>query len=607
LSFNLRGVRRIYGTFGHLLKAYWKWFALGYGGLLGTILLHLARPWPLKLILDYVLVDRPLPAGAAGLVALVGDSAYALLTVCCVFMVLLVVLEGICSYVSKYSFAAAGHRMTNDVRQHVFYHLQVLPHAYHAASRSGDLVVRLTSDITCLRKLLITSLQDLAKYFLTFLGIVITLLLMDWQLTLLALAVVPVLYAMTFRFSGSIAEVAQTKRRRESDVASIVQETMTSMAVVQAFGQEAQEKQRLAKESDASLEADLRKARLAGTYRRAVQVLVAVGSAAVIWFGASRALSGELLPGDLIVFAAYLKNLYSPIGGFSDLVMEFAGNVVSGERIVEILEADVAVGDEPDAVPAPRLKGEVSFQGVTFGYRPGEPVLREVDFTVAPGRMVALVGSSGTGKSTLVSLLLRFYDPWEGRVLFDGADVRSFKVKSVREQMSVVLQEPILFRRSVRENIAYGKSGSTFDEVVQAAKAAQAHEFIERLPRGYETVCSERGLSLSGGERQRIAIARALLRDTPILILDEPASGIDAITEAELNTTLNTLMQGRTAFVIAHRLPTIKRADLILLIEEGRITGQGTHAELLERSSHYRELYALQDAPGGLYPDAPGS
>ena len=585
---------KLYATFGPHLKPYWKWFVLAYAGLLGTVLVNLIKPWPLKLIFDYVLLDKPMPERATYVTSILGDDKPTLLIVFCVCIVLVVVLDGLFSYSHKYLVAAAGERVINDIRRWVFDHLQVLPQSFHGASRSGDLTLRLTSDINAIKKLLIGSVQTFATYLLTFVSLIATMLWMDWRLTLVAMAVVPPLYVMSFRFSRKVEVLEKTKRAKESEVASIVQETMTSMPVVQAFTQEDQERQRFAKATDESLMADLKKMRLSRTLRRAVQVVIASGTALVIWYGARRALAGEVTPGDLIVFAAYLKDLYNPIGGFSELVTDFIGAVVGSERIAAIMKADNTVKDSPQAITAPPFEGAVTFEDVTFGYKPGNPVLQNLSFTVKPGQTVALVGSSGTGKSTIVNLLLRFFDPWEGRILIDGQDLRRFKLESLRRQMSVVLQESILFRRTIGENIAYGKPHARFEEIVAAAKAAQTHSFIMKLPHGYDTLVSERGVNLSGGQRQLIALARAILRNAPILILDEPVTGLDAITESQLNATLVRLIEGRTTFVIAHRLSTIQKADVILVIDEGKVVERGTHAELLANSHLYSHLYSLQ-------------
>jgi ATP-binding cassette subfamily B protein len=590
----LQSIWKLYATFGPHVKPYWKWFVLAYAGLIGTVLMNLVKPWPLKLIFDHILLDKPVPASVTDFTSVFGNDKSTLLIIFCLSIVCVVFLDSLFSYSHKYLIAAAGERVVNDIRRWVFNHLQILPQSFHGASRSGDLTLRLTSDINAIKKLLIGSVQAFATYLLTFVSLIGTMLWMDWRLTLVALAIVPPLYVMSFRFSRKVEVLEKTKRAKESEVASIVQETMVSMPVVQAFTQEAQERQRFARAADESLMADLKKMRLSRTLRRAVQVVIASGTALVVWYGARRALAGEVTPGDLIVFAAYLKDVYGPIGGFSELVTDFLSAVVGSERIAAIIGADMTVKDSPHAIAAPPFRGAVTFEDVTFGYKPGEPVLQHLSFTVNPGQMVALVGFSGTGKSTIVNLLLRFFDPWEGRILIDGEDIRRFKLESVRRQMSVVLQESILFRRTIGENIAYGNPQARFEDIVAAAKAAQAQDFILKLPQGYDTLVSERGINLSGGQRQRLALARAILRNAPLLILDEPVTGLDAITESQLHETLVRLMQGKTTFVIAHRLSTIQKADVILVIDEGTIIERGTHAELLAHSHLYHHLYRLQ-------------
>lgn len=582
-------LRRVYGLFGRHLKTYWKLIALAFAGLFGSILMNLAAPWPLKLILDYVVVERPLPDGLAFL----GTNVYTSLTVFAAAMVALVFLQAGFVYVNKYFMAKAGHNMTNDIRQRVFDHLQALPQSFHTTSRPGDLVVRMTSDVNALKKLLITHFKDIAEYTLTFASIILAMLMISWRLALVALLVVPPLFLLSSRFAKKVSKVVRKKRTKESEVASIVQETMTSMAVVKAFNQEKREKKRFKRESDESRDADIDKTKLAGLFRISLRGVVALGTAVVVWIGAHQVLKGDLLPGDLVVLAAYLRSLYGPITGFSGLLPQFAAALVCAERIAEVLESESSQ-DAPDAVKAPRLRGEIVFENVTFGYKPDQPVLKNLSLTVTPGQTAALVGSSGTGKSTIVNLLLRFHEPWEGRILIDGTDVRRYTRKSLRKRMSVVLQESILFRRTIGENIDYGRGKSTREDIVRAAKAAQAHEFIMALPNGYDTSLEERGQGLSGGERQRISLARAILRNAPVLILDEPSTGLDASTEAELDKTLKKLMEGKTSLVIAHRFSTVKRADVILVIENGSVLDQGTHDELLARNEHYRKLYTLQ-------------
>lgn len=588
---HLRDLRRIYRILAPHLRNHWKWFILAYLALFAGVVMNLLKPWPLKLILDHVLLDKPAPHIIVSLRQTAGNDKLILLAIFSVSIVAIYLLEGLFSFTRKYFMAGAGESTVNDIRQEAYGHLQMLG---RISRKPGDLVVRLTSDTQSLNLLLTQYIQNLVNYCFTFVTVVTTMFLMDRPLTLLALAVVPPLYFMSLYFSAKVEVLTKIKREKESEVASLVQETMTSKEVVQAFGREEHEKDRFAREANESLHATLGSLRMSKGFERAVQVTMAIGTALVVYFGARRALAGAITPGDLIVFTSYLRDVYKPVGEFSGLTMDVAGALVCGGRVAEILETEVRVQDGPGAMDAPAFKGEVTFDHVTFGYEPGEAVLQDLSFTAKPGQRVALIGSSGTGKSTVVNLLLRFYDPWDGRVLIDGIDIRRYRVRSLREQISVVLQEPLLFRRTIRENIAYARPGAKFDEIVDAARAAQAHDFIMKLPRGYDTFLRERGTNLSGGQRQRITLARSILKKAPVFVLDEPVTGLDVETEARLHETLNGLIKGKTTFIIAHRFSTVTEADLILMIEEGRILEKGTHPELLSGSRRYRELYRLQ-------------
>lgn len=587
----LKSVYRVYRLLGLHSRTYWKWFLLAYSALFASVIMNLLKPWPLKLILDHILLNKPMPRTITFLNSVAGHDKLVLLALLSLGIVMIFFLEGLFSFTRKYFMVRAGESTVNDIRQEVFGHLQMLGGGKY---RSGDFVVRLTSDIHTLNLLLTQYIQNLVNFFFTILSIVVTLVLLDWHLTLLALVVIPPLYFMSRYFSGRVGELARRKREKESEVASLVQETLASKEVVQAFVREDQEKRRFAEEANESLRATLGSTRASKGFERAVQVTIAVGTAVVVYFGARRVLAGQITPGDLIVFTSYLRDLYKPVGELSEWIMDFTSALVSGDRIAEILETEISVTDAPDAIEAPPFRGAVVFEHVTFGYEPGQPVLQDLSFSVKPGQTVALIGSSGTGKSTVVNLLLRFYDPWEGRIFIDGEDIRRYKFKSLREQISVVLQETLLFRRTIRENIAYGKPKARSEEIEGAAKAAQAHDFITRLPRGYDTFLKERGANLSGGERQRIALARSILKDAPIFIFDEPVTGVDAEIEARLNATLNRLMKGKTSFIVAHHFSTIMKADFILMIEEGRIIEQGSHDQLLAKSEVYRQLYNLQ-------------
>ncbi len=587
----LGGIPDVYRIFAPNLRRHWQRFALAYLALFAAMVMNLLKPWPLKLVFDYILLNKPMPGRIMFLSAMAGHEKLNLLIILCVGIVGIYFLEGLFTFTRKYFMAGAGERTINDIRQQVYGHLQMLE---SGTGRSADFVVRLTSDIDSLKLLLTQHVQTLVNYLLTFAGIAVTMFLLDWELTLVALAVTPPLYIISLHFSVKVADLTRKKRDKESEVASLVQETVASKEVVQAFAREEQEKKRFAEEIAESMDASLETMKVSKGFGRMVEVIMAIGTALVVYFGVRRALEGYITPGSLIVFVSYLRDLYKPVGGLSQLIIDLSSSLVCGKRIAELLETKIGVVEASDAVEAPPFKGEVIFEHVTFGYDPGGPVVEDLSFKATPGETIALIGASGTGKSTIVNLLLRFYDPWAGRILIDGNDIRSYTLKSLREQISVVLQEPLLFHRTVRENILYGKPDASSEELEDAGKAAQAHDFIIRLPEGYNTFLKEAGANLSGGQRQRIALARAILKSAPIFILDEPVTGLDAETEAKLSKTLDRLMKGKTSFIIAHRFSTIIKADLILMIEEGRVSEQGTHEQLLARSYRYRQLYDLQ-------------
>jgi ABC-type multidrug transport system fused ATPase/permease subunit len=588
-------VRQFYKAFGPFLKPY-KWqIASAYGALIATVCMTLLRPWPLKLILDSVILDkRSLSDTLPWLPSAISSvDKTLLLTLLCVSLVTIVLLESLFSYWQKISFSAVGQSATTDILEHVFTHVQTLPKST-GDRRTGDVILRLTSDVKTLRDLLVNHVQQLGSYAFTFVSTLAVMLWMNWELSLLAVVVVPFISMASYHFSRNIRRATKRKRKGEGAVASIVQENLHSVAVVQAFAQEERERRRFRQEARRSLDASLDSVRLGGAFTRSIKVLNTIGTAMVVWLGASRVLDGTLSPGDLVVFASYINDMYTPIQNISELAVQFMESLVSGERVLELVQTTPRIRDHANSMKAPPFQGEVAFENVVFGYEPSKPVLNGLNLRIRKGETVAIVGGSGAGKSTMLNLLLRFFDPWEGRILIDGQDIRNFKLRSVRSQLSVVMQESILFRRPIRENISYGKPNATLEDIVTAAKAAKAHDFIERLPQGYDTVLDEQGANLSGGQRQRIALARAFLRNSPILILDEPTSGLDAVTEGQLTETLDDLARGPTTIIIAHRFSTIERADRILVLEKGRVAQEGTHADLVAQPGLYRDLFEAQ-------------
>jgi ATP-binding cassette subfamily B protein len=591
---NLQGLVRIYKAFGRHYKKYWKVLAVAYLSLFATIGVAVLTPWPLKLILDHLILKRPLDHPFTFLEPLFAGNPKLLLLLLSLTIILIAVLEANLSYINKFLVSSTGERMNADIRERVFARLQRLPLSFHQSVHSGNLVFLLTSDMKEMKNILIDFPQDFIKRVTSFLVYAIVMLALDWRLGLIALCTVPLLHLFTKHFGAGVKSAMKKKRKQEGEVASIIAENVTAMALVQAYGREEAEQARFSAENKESLDAQLRALRLQKTFSRVTDFLVTLSTAGVLYWGGRFALGGEILPGTLVVFVAYLRDVFGPVEDFGNLITNLAKSQVSGERLLDLAETDLVVQDAPDAVPAPPFKGRIEFKNVSFAYKRGNEVLKNLNFVVAPGETVALVGHSGAGKSTLISLLLRFYDPQRGQILIDGQDIRRFTLKSLRDQMTIVLQDARLFRQSIRENIGFGKIGATEKEIIAAAKLAEGHEFIMQMPEGYNTIMYEGGDNLSGGQKQRLNIARAIIRNTPIMILDEPVTGLDARAEAKVNAAIHRLTRGKTTFIIAHKFSTIANAGKIFLLEDGRLAHQGTHEQLLQESKQYCELYELQ-------------
>ena len=472
----LERVRSLYRVFGPFLRPYSRQVWGAWAALLMSIVVGLARPWPLKLMLDSVVLGKQRITDTVPFLPTAVDALdkHLLLTLLALSMVAIVLIESTFGYFQKVWFSSAGHSATTDVMEHVFTHMQMLPKTSGGDTRTGDVIVRITSDIRTLRDLLVNHVQKLGTWALTFFGTLAVMLAMNWQLTLLGFLVVPFIFVASYLFSRNIRAATKRKRKQEGAVASIVQETLTSMTVIQAFAQEEAERARFRTEAQGSLDASIESAKLGGAFTRTIRVLNTIGAALVLWLGASRVLDGHMSPGDLVVFAAYIAELYTPIQNISELAVQFMESLVSGERVLDLLHTMPRIRDAKGAVPAPRFRGEVAFENVHFAYPNGPEVLKGISFRVAPGETVALVGGSGAGKSTVLNLALRFFDPGSGHVSIDGTDIRKYRLQSLRRQVAVVLQEPVLFRRTVRENIAYGTPHATHEQIEAAARAAHA-------------------------------------------------------------------------------------------------------------------------------------
>ncbi len=582
---------------GDLLRPHWKMLAVALAAAVGEGITDLLQPWPLKIVFDSVLKNQPL--GNHGwlnplILSLTGNNRIATLKFAAIAALVIALLGALSSYAEKYLTTSVGQWVMHDLRRTLYSHIQRLSLAYHDHKQSGDLISRVTSDIDAIQSFITSGMLGALVDCLTLLGMVGVMFYMNWRFTLIALSIAPVLFVVVYYYTRRIKKAAREVRKKEGEIVSTVQEVLTSIRVVKAFAREDFEQHRLEEESLESVEIGLRARGMKAKLAPLVEIIVAIGTSIVLWFGARMVLDATLDAGSLIVFIWYLGKMYKPMQDLSKMTDSYTKAAIGYERIREILDTDYEIRDLPGARPAPPLKGRIEFQNVSFHYEPDRPILRDVSFVIEPGQTAALVGPTGAGKTTIIGLIPRFYDLVSGVITIDGHDIRQFTQKSLRQQISFVLQETLLFHGTIWYNIAYGKPGATRAEILRAAELANAHEFIEKMPDGYNTVVGERGVTLSGGQRQRIAIARAVIRNSPILILDEPSSGLDAASEQLVFEALDRLMEGKTSIVIAHRLSTIRRADLILVVQDGAIVERGKHEELLQSGGLYSQLHELQ-------------
>jgi ATP-binding cassette subfamily B protein len=557
--------------------------------------LTVLRPWPLKVVIDRVLTHRPSRVPfLSGWLDNTTLSRMHILYGACAATLLIALSTGLLTYWYTRTLGIVGQCFVFDLRCRLFAHLQRLSLRFHDTQRRGDLVTRLTSDIQAIQDLISNGLIVLGSNAFLLLGMIILMFWLNWQFALVALAVAPFLFWTVFRYTHRIKMAAREARVSAGLLASLAQETLASIRIVQGLAQEEQQNDRFEAQSESSLRSYLEGVRYQARVAPLVDVFAAAGLALVMWFGATHVMQGHLTTGDMVVFFAYVTNLYSPMKALARLSYVTSKATVGAERIADILSVRSEVTDRPGAREISRYVGGIEFRDVSFAYQSRQPVLSRINVRIAPGEKVAIVGATGAGKSTLISLVPRLYDPSSGAVLIDGEDIRNHSVQSLRAQISLVLQDSLLFSGSIRENIAFGRPDASDEEIVAAAAVANAAEFIDRLPEGYETLVAEGGATLSGGQKQRIAIARAILRDSPILILDEPTSGLDAASERTVIDALERAARRRTTLLIAHRLTTVRLADRIIVMEKGSVVEEGTHQELLARGGNYAHLYSLQ-------------
>jgi len=580
-----------------LLRPHWVAMTIALFAVAGVAATDLLEPWPIKIVVDFAIQSKKMPAWMLAVVSRIGDDKLAILTFAVASVAVIAIAGALSSYLQNYLTTNVGQRIMHDLRRTVYQHIQRLSLAEHDQKQTGDLISRVTSDIDSIQDFVTSAFLGIVANVLTLVGIVSIMLYASWRFTLVSLAIAPVLFVVVSLFTRRIKTAARDVRKKESQLISTVQEVFSAIRVVKAFGREDYEERRFEQQSLDSVEAALQARGMKMLLAPVVDVVVATGTCLMLAYGARMVMTNALTLGDLMVFLAYLKMMYKPMRELSKMSDTAWRAEVGFERVREILETESAVKQVRRARRARPFKGRIEFDKVSFGYVKDQLVLKDLSLRVEPGQAVAFVGKTGGGKTTIVNLIARFYDPTTGTVRIDGTDIRKFTLKSLRDQISFVLQDTLLFNAPVWQNIAYGCPEASRVQIVRAAELARADEFIRKMSEGYDTLVGERGVSLSGGQRQRIAIARAVIRDAPILILDEPTVGLDAESEEAVMEALQGLMKGRTSIIIAHHLGTVLKADAIFVMKDNQLVEQGTHDELLERGGVYSGLYRIQTEP----------
>jgi ATP-binding cassette, subfamily B, bacterial len=592
----IAAIRRSKGRrLARVLRPHWPAMAAALVAVVFETLADVLEPWPIAIVVDNVLGSKRLPHGLQPIVdRLFGTNTTALLEFALAAIVLIAVVGGIASYVEKYLTTSVSQWVAHDLRMTLYNRIQRLSLAEHTRARAGDLVTRVTKDVDAVQDFIETALLGLVVNVLTLAGMVGVMFLYNWRFTLIGLSVAPALFVFVYFYSRRVKAAAREVKKKESELLSSVAEKLTSIQVIQAFAREDYEDRHFRFESRDNVRAGLQARSIKAKLSPMVDVIVAAGTCVVLAYGVHLISLGQLSTGVLILFLMYLKKTYKPIKDLSKMVNTLSKASVSYERIQEVIDIESAIRDHPNACVAPPFRGLIEFDRVTFGYDRDSIVLNDINLRIEPGQRVAIVGPSGMGKTTIASLVPRFFDPFSGAVKIDGVDIRHYTLKSLRDQISFVLQDSLLFRGTIWENISYGRPDADPEDTIRAAQLANAHDFIVGLRHGYGTFVAERGTTLSGGQRRRIAIARAMVRNTPIVILDEPTTGLDAGSERAVVGALERLMEGRTCLVIAHHLQTVQSADLILVVKDTAIVERGTHAELMAAGGVYCQLYRLQ-------------
>lgn len=580
----LSAIRRISHHFGgHLRRHRWR---LGLSGLtkIGATLMALAQPLPLKIVFDYILI----PVTSAGFLSFLADWNWTeTLALAAGLLLVFVAIRGMLDYISNVSSKIVATEFVADVRLALFSHVQRLPQSYHDYRETGDLMTRLTGDISLLQDLLVTTLVTLVSEVLLIIGMLALMFLIDWQLALLILALMPLFLIVAVRFGGRVKSLARKQREVYGKVVASVQESLAGISHVKTYALENRRERFVARAADRDVRANVRTARLTENYARVVEIITAVGTCLVLWFGVRKVMVGTITAGDLIIFLTYLRGIYRPLKRVAELSGQIAKATVRGEKIMELLEIQPEVLENEEGISARGIKGDIQFENVNFHYVNDRPVLKNLNCRIPAGKTTLIIGATGAGKSTIAKMILRLYEPSSGRLCLDGRDIREYKVRSLRKRITPLAQDTFLFRMTIGENIGFADSKATSEDIVRAAQLAGLDEFIQRLPDGYDTLVGEGGLTLSGGQRQRLSFARAILRQSPVMLFDEPATGLDVHSEAKAKDVLSQLRERRTVVIITHRLHFLNLADWVIYLKDGQAAEEGAPADLMKQRGEF--------------------
>ncbi|HET9056976.1 MAG TPA: ABC transporter ATP-binding protein [Chitinophagaceae bacterium] len=578
-----------------LVKPYRGWLLLILGAMMVDTAMSLLAPWPLKIIIDNVIGNHKFHGWFYWLNNIIADGHKATLAFfAAAGFVIFAIIGSMAGYIQSYFTESVAQYIANDLRRRLYHHLHRLSLSYYDHQQVGKILSTITDDVATIQEFASASLLNILVDVLIIIGMLSLMIYLRWDFALIALGIAPLLLVFVAKFKRSVKKATREVRRDQSNMLAILQEGLQSMRVVNAFGSQELEENRLKKISVKTMIAALKARRIKSMLNPIVTVIVALCTSFILWRGAILVLADVMTIGTLTVFLAYLAKFFTPVQNLAKKTSTITQTIVALERVQAILDAEVIIPEKPNAIQPGKLKGNIVFENVSFAYNPDEPVLNNVSFSIKAGENIGICGPTGGGKSTVASLIPRFYDITSGKIYIDGVDISDFTLDGLRNQIGFVLQDTVLFYGTVRDNIRYGRPDASEAEIIEAAKMADADEFIVKMPQGYDTLVGERGLTLSGGQRQRIGIARAIIRNSPILILDEPTASLDAESERIVMQALEKLMEGRTVITITHRLGTIKHADKIVVVKDGMVAEEGTHEELIRMGKVYAELYHTQ-------------